>query len=564
MNRRLAGLCAAFTLASSACGGGSGSGAAPPPAKTASKGTGQIAFSVLVPLKPAPSAARRKPAYISPATQSVSFQVGTSAVQVIALTLGSATCPLGPNGYTCTAYANVPAGNEEPLTIDTYATTDGTGAVLSENTIMVTVIAGEVNPVTVSLNGVAASLAVFVTPTALPRCVPTNLTATWSALDAAGYTIVGPGTIVNASGTPVAPTLAVSDAVHFTVGAQTGNSWAVSYNGGVGASPVTFSVSNAGVTTGSAPVTVGPALLLFATEANAVAMFAPPYTSAPTVISNSVSNPVQVLVSSTCTLFIANANANFGTTVTAYAPPYTGAPIATMSASGVVDAALTPAGNIFILTAYPGDNVIEYAPPYTGLPVATFSFFEADISVPTHLAVDPSNDVFVAGSNAFTGGNTLAMFNPPYSGAPTPISGTNNPQRMLVQSGTNDLFVTNLTSPQTVYAPPYTAAPFASIAQGANIDSAGMAFDAANDLFVAFSGSSTVVEYAPPYTAGPLRTISSGLIDPVNVAVDPSTGNLFVANLETSQVTAYAPPYTGAPFVTLAVPGTNGALAISP
>ena len=91
-----------------------------------------------------------------------------------------------------------------------------------------------------------------------------------------------------------------------------------------------------------------------------------------------------------------------------------------------------------------------------------------------------------------------------------------------------------------------------------------MAFDASNNLFVAFSGSSTVVEYAPPYTGGALQTISSGLVDPVNVAVDQATGNLFVANIETNQVTIYAPPYTAAPFATLSVAGTNGALAISP
>ena len=566
MNHRLTAFLAASSLALSACGGGGGgSTVVPAPTKApSSSGTGQVAFSIVVPLKPAPSAAGRKPAYISPATQSVTFQIGSSPVQVVPLTLGSASCPLGPNGYTCTAYANAPAGNAQVLTISTYATTDGSGAVLSKLVIGVNITAGAVNPVFVSLNGIAASLTVTVTPgPSVSRCVPSNVTATWTAQDAAGYTIIGPGNIDNASGNLVVPTLTTSDPTHFQVGSPTGNSWLVSYNGQGGTSPVTFSVSNPGVTTGNTPVAINAGSLLFATLGNTVEMFAPPYTGPPTVVSNSVSLPSQVLVNSSCTLFVANANANYGTNVTAYQPPYTGVPIATMNAPGVVDATLSPAGNIFTLAAYPGDNVLEFTPPYTGLPVQNFSIFEADITSPTHVAVDSSNDVFVAGA-AYTGGNTVAVFTPPYSSIPPSLSGTNNPQRLLVQAGTNDLFVSNLNSAQTAYTPPYTGTPFASIAPGMNIGSAGMAFDASNNLFVAFSGSSTVVEYAPPYTAGALRTISSGLVDPVNLAVDPATGNLFVANIETNQVTIYAPPYTAAPFATLSVAGTNGALAISP
>jgi hypothetical protein len=564
MNRHLMAFLAASSLALSACGGGGGGSTAVPAPTKAPSSTGQVVVKIVVPLPPAGSAVKRKPAYVSPATQSVTFQVGSGTVQVVPLVLGSATCPLGPNGYLCTAYANVPAGNGQTLTVLTYGTTDGTGPILSAVSIGVNITAGAVNPVLLTLNGIAASLTVTVTPApSVSRCVPSNVTATWSAQDAAGYTIIGPGNIETASGTLVVPTLTTSDPTHFQVGSPSGNTWLVSYNGQGGTSPVTFSVSNPGVTTGNTPVAINAGSLLFATRANDVYVFSPPYTARPAVITNGVSLPSAVLVSPSCTLFIANANANYGTNVTAYLPPYTGVPIATMNAPGVVDATLSPAGNIFTLAAYPGDNVLEFTPPYTGIPVQNFSIFEADITSPTHLAVDSSNDVFVVGA-AYMAGNTVAVFTPPYASIPPSLSGTNNPQRLLVQAGTNDLFVSNLTGAQTAYTAPYTGTPFASIAPGTNIDSAGMAFDASNNLFVAFSGSSTVVEYAPPYTGGALQTISSGLVDPVNVAVDPATGNLFVANIETNQVTIYAPPYTAAPFATLSVAGTNGALAISP
>jgi hypothetical protein len=559
--RRRVGAIAMCSLALSACGGG-GSASAPVPSqpKTAS-GVGQVAFSIVIPAQ-TPASAHRKPAYVSPATQSVSFQVGNGTTQVVAIVPGSANCPAGPNGgYICTADASVAAGANQLLTIKTYATTNGTGAVLSQNTVTVTIVAAQTNPVTVSLNGVAASLALAVTPSAsVSRCTPSTLTATWSALDAAGDPIVGPGTITNAAGAAVTPTLTTSDATHFTIGTPSGNTWPVSYSGAGGTGPMTLSASFTGVTTGTAPVAINAGSLLFTKDGGFIDVFAPPYTGAGTAITNGVYTPVAVRVNSSCTVFVANYDLG---TVTAYAPPYTGAPIATITAPNAEDLALTASGNLWVLSTTPTNTASEYAPPYTGAAIASFTipFGQQGAVDPEFIAVDTTDDVFIV--EQLGGSGVVAQFSVPYSNGPNYL----NPMdvtRAITSPTNNDLFVTTYSDTSQVLPPPYTNAS-ANIAPGANAGSGGLALDAQGNLFIAYASSNTVGEYAPPYTGGAAAIISSGVNTPLNVAIDPATGNLFVVNdSRAPTVTVYAPPYTGAPTATVGVTGANGAIAISP
>jgi len=563
MMRSFAVLAAALLLA--ACGGGGAAVSTPP--KSSGHGTGVLAFSIVIPVKPAPSAARRKPAYVSAATQSVSFAVGASTPQVVTLALGSPSCPLGQLGYTCTADASVAAGANQSLTIKTFASTDGSGPVLSQNTVVITVVAGQTNPVTVSLNGVAASLALAVSGP-VSKCTPSSVTVTWSALDASGYTIIGPGTIVAPDGTAVAPTLAVSDAIRFTVGAPAGNSWNVAYNGAGGTSPVTLTASNPGVTAGTAPLTLNAGSLLFMTAANTVRFVAPPYSARFSVISNGVFTPVEVAVDPSCTLYVANFGDGGADNVTTYVPPYTGAPVATIPATNVTDMALSSTGNLFVLNGDPTDTVTEFAPPYTGAPIATVNLAPVgtNFGTPVQISADSANDFFVVSS--FYMANFVRAYSPPYSTF-TLVQGNTNPQRTLEQAGTNNLFITSYTNAQLEYAPPYTGGPIATISPGESIGGGGLALDAAGDFFVAYSGTSQIAEYQPPYIA-PAVTITSGVNNPVILALDPATGNLFASNVPPFQqvpqpktVTVYAPPYTSAPFATQNITG-NGALAISP
>jgi hypothetical protein len=481
----------------------------------------------------------------------------------VAIVPGGANCPANGNGgYTCTADASVAAGANQTLTIKTYATTNGTGSVLSQNTITVTIVAAQTNPVTVSLNGVAASLALAVTPSAsVSRCTPSTLTATWSALDASGDTIVGPGTITNAAGTTVAPTLSTSDATHFTIGAASGNTWPVVYSGAGGTGPMTLSATFAGVTTGTAPVAINAGSLLFTKNGGFIDVFAPPYTGAGTAITNGVSTPIVARVNSSCTLFVANYGLG---NVTAYAPPYTGAPIATITAANVTDLALTASGNLWVLSTSPANTVSEYAPPYTGAAIATFQITGANgPPTPNYISVDSLGNVFIV--EQFFNFTGVDEYSPPYtSGGGNPLNVVTMPQQIIISPSNNDLFATLSGDATGVYAPPYTTQS-ASIAPGTNAGAGALALDAQNDVFIAYFTSNTVAEFAPPYTGGAAATISSGVNAPQNIAIDAATGNLFVVNASrTPNVTVYAPPYTGAPIATVTVAGPNGAIAISP
>ena len=72
----------------------------------------------------------------------------------------------------------------------------------------------------------------------------------------------------------------------------------------------------------------------------------------------------------------------------------------------------------------------------------------------------------------------------------------------------------------TVYAPPYSGAPIATIANGIN-DPLSLTLDKSGNLFVANHGTNSVTEYAAPYTGGPVATITNGVLDPVSLATFP-------------------------------------------
>jgi len=220
---------------SSASGSGSGS---------QSKATGTATFTIRIPVKStSASTNRKKPAYVSSGTNSVAFTVGNETT-VVPLTLGSSTCPLAMNYYSCTAQSNVPAGTNETISIATYASSDGSGTPLSLNSMVETITAGQNNPLTITLNGVVNTLALQYSATSVVYNMPGGFTVTLLAYDAAGDLIAGPGSLVDSAGNTVTVTLTPSgtDAADFSVGEEnagtTAISWAVLY--GVG------SMGNAG------------------------------------------------------------------------------------------------------------------------------------------------------------------------------------------------------------------------------------------------------------------------------------------------------------------------------
>jgi len=131
--------------------------------------------------------------------------------------------------------------------------------------------------------------------------------------------------------------------------------------------------------------------------------------------------------------------------------------------------------------------------------------------------------------------------------ATLPISGVAGTAFSLAVNSAGVLLVgnananNNAQSNVTVYPPPYSGAPSATIPIGAT--PTGLAVDKSDNLFVAESGVGIIAEYAPPYTG--TATARIGLSQARQICID-SNGDLFVF---TSYGTLYelAPPYSETP-----------------
>ncbi|HTA37863.1 MAG TPA: hypothetical protein VK760_02245 [Candidatus Acidoferrales bacterium] len=152
---------------------------------------------------------------------------------------------------------------------------------------------------------------------------------------------------------------------------------------------------------------------------------------------------------------------------------------------------------------------------------------------------------------------SVTMYAPPYSGAPTAtiLSGVVQPIALLTDSNLN-LYVANAfggnsnAGSVSIYASPYTAVP-TTVTTGVNNPGA-IALDPNGNLWVANQAGNglngTITEYTPPFLNGPVRTISNFTGVPTGLQFDPQ-GNLFLAN--GSALLEYAAPYSGVPAIVI-------------
>ena len=164
--------------------------------------TAPMTFRVVVPAAQSQSQ-RRKPAYVSAATQSVAFALtswnGTAQspapTTVVSLVPGT-NCTGSP--LVCTVTSSEPIGSDS-FTVSTFANTTGTGTPLSTNSVNYSVASGS-NSISVTLNGVVNSLAFSPASVSCPSASTACTTsAALEALDASGDVIVGSGSYVDAS-----------------------------------------------------------------------------------------------------------------------------------------------------------------------------------------------------------------------------------------------------------------------------------------------------------------------------------------------------------------------------
>jgi hypothetical protein len=187
---------------------------------------------------------RERPNYISPSTRSVQIKERKTVLGTFNTTPTSKGC-LQQNGTTvCRFSMGAIPGKNAPFTISTYDGTGATGNLLSDASLLKTIAASKANTISVSLNGVAASIALALSNTNPTQGAAADLTLTLTALDADGNTIVAPGNYAHPISLADSDT-AVATLSMTSIKGPSANVVTVHYTGAVGSA--TFTASAGGV-----------------------------------------------------------------------------------------------------------------------------------------------------------------------------------------------------------------------------------------------------------------------------------------------------------------------------
>ena len=248
--------CAIVLLTGCAGGGGSPSSLLPTaPGAHAQAATAYVVIKIPQSASSRSAASVRRPAYVSPATQSITVQVDAAAPTVQNLTPTSPECASAGAGFplNCTVPVNASPG-VHALTFVTYDKLNAAGNRLSANGINVTFVAGKNPAIPVTLAGVPASLQLVprVPSTAFSGNTAVGVTFSGAAqamliatLDADGNYIVGPGS----------PSLAVS-----VTGASAGSR--IGVTAASKSNPNEFTLTAAGIGTATLTVVATPSAAL--------------------------------------------------------------------------------------------------------------------------------------------------------------------------------------------------------------------------------------------------------------------------------------------------------------
>ena len=560
----------AFALIPAVLSACAGHGAAQIPASGRTpSGKTTATLKIVIPKTKATLATRRAPRYVSPATQSMTVLVtqhtggATVLNETVGLTPTSTGCTSTLTSTNCTLQLPLGPGTYD-VTLSTYdgynaANGTATGNVLSSGqTIDFTVVAGQANAISVTLSGIPASIAVWSNAKGVRGTQNSGFTQyatpaqkfTVAALDADQNIIIGPGaptfTIAQASGsgfTITNPTTTSPNTFSLAGLGTSGNT--ESFTATAAYSDSTCSTAGAVCSTTFSVTNVVQTLFVSNNTGNSVTVYAGPYGTPTTTITNGTNAPEGLATDSSGDLFVAlNSIAYAGV----YAPPYTGNPIhagpngyySTQSVLVGPDNRLFIVGGIYAVTVTPPytqtastitgsggglrqpsldangnlfipdqnhNNVQEYAPPYTSGPALTIT---NGVTAPQQTLIDPSGNLFVLNNNA-----QVTEYAPPYTGSPTLVGSTSPYASVMAMDSDANLFIGYFTNSVSVYAKPYTGSPTVTITNGIN-DPDALAFDDAGDLFVANFGNNSVTEYAPPYTGSPVVTITNGVSGPAN------------------------------------------------
>jgi hypothetical protein len=456
-------------------------------------------------------------------------------------------------------------GQNQSFTVKTFASSDGTGTPLSLQTIVATIVAGTTNPLNFTLNGVVSSLSAAFAVPSLPYEAPGSTTLTVNALDAAGDTIVGPGTYADASGNALTIAVTNGDTTGTTSLAQStivqpGAPIGFTYNGGA--------LANDTVTASASGVASAAATIAFACEpAPSQEAFFVPATSA-----NAGYGLLPLTVS--------------GTSIPA--PSSIVDPPGISGSAGIVNGApiVDSGGSAYVSVPSLG-SMTEFCPQASGTAAVPYRSIITSPELIFSSALDSARNLYAV---EFAGASGVELLEyAPDSGTPgfAPNGApTTAPTRTISDSsGANAIdYIYELGSglyTGTVDSLTYAVAEFASNAEPnatptstfldpANLaiapTLAGIGLDPSGDVLVANAGSNEIYKYAAAagnlyaasfpgasiteYASGTstiLRTISgplTRLLDVASLAVD-NAGNLYVGNQDGLTLEIFGPSQSG-------------------
>ena len=522
-----------LALSLAACGGGAGGSAALPSPNQNSAGTPANArILITIPAKAASSSRGSKPAYVSPATQSITVQVDSGTATAQNLSPTSPNCSVsGPLGSLTCAVPIATAAGAHTITFTTYDQPGAAGNKLSTNSVAATIVANQLNTINATLAGIPASIQATAAASsiALTGSLLSGFTfvagappLVIAALDADGNFIVGPG----------APALAVT-----VSGATAGAGIAVAASG---SNPNEFTLSATGMGTATLSISATPAASI---AGNPLAVTTPLTTS---VLTTTIAGNV------------AGGFADGTGTAAAFNAP---AGIAYDAGNG--DLYLTDTYNCAIRQTTPAGVVTTLAgSPTCGTADGTGA--GAQFSSPGGIAYDSSNgDLYVTDTynctiRQVTSGGAVTTF----AGAGPPCSSSadgtgtaaqfNFPHGIAYDPTNNDLYVTdmeNCTIRQVTASGVVTTiagAPGAcGFADGTGSSAhfgypQGIAYAANGDLYITDTNNCRIRQMT---TAGVVTTIAGGTCgfadgsgssaqfkSPQFLAYDSSDGNLYVTD----------------------------------
>jgi hypothetical protein len=515
----------------------------------ASKSKGIVAVSIKIPARSAAASSRRRPQYVSASTESLAITISQSGTQVlqeaVSLTPSNPNCTSSAGATTCSLTFPLAPGSY----LGTVSTYDGavvgnaaTGHLLSQGqSLAITVLGGQTNDLTLTLDGVPASIAIVPASGSLITGTQSGgFTVKYSAqpllvnaLDADGNTIVGPG----------APTFtAMATATKFTVTNPTGGSpnqiTLAGAAGGSGTLTVTAAPPDAGfscatsgiVCVATVPISTPPHQLFTMTLSGLRVYTSPDDVTWTQTVNNTsaTDSPATLDVAPNGTLAVVTSANPFAqppvtSKIEIYSPPYTSAPAVNTNVTSPFNAVFTPSSTLLVGTV---SNLVSLASPYSGSATSLANIG----SQVTGIALDSSADAIVATAT------TASLYSAPAYSSGTSVDATTGYRVAVAANGDLAVGSEYPSNIITLYHSPYTSGSYATITLPNQGGPSSMAFDSNGGLWV-LENPSHCLRYSAPFSTG-----QSPLFDVVNtggyigLATDAS-GDALVTDDNTATVT---------------------------